>query len=61
MDLIVEEITTFNKDLVPIGTPYWLTPSEKRLNQRAGSIVVAFATANEASRAIQTPSICRRH
>lgn len=35
MGLIVEEITTFNKDLVPIGTPYWLTPSEKRLNQRA--------------------------
>ena len=53
MDLIVEEIKTFNKDLVPIGTPYWLTPSEKRLNQRAGSVVVAFATATEASRAIR--------
>jgi hypothetical protein len=53
MDLIVEEITIFNKDLVPIGTPYWLTPPEKRLNQRAGSVVVAFATAIEASRAIR--------
>jgi hypothetical protein len=53
MDLVVEEITTFNKDLVPIGTPYWLTPPEKRLIQRAGSVVVAFATAIEASRAIR--------
>jgi hypothetical protein len=53
MDLIVEEITTFNKDLVPIGTPYWLTASDKRLSQQAGSVVVAFATANEASRAIR--------
>jgi hypothetical protein len=53
MDLVVEEITTFNKDLVPIGTPYWLTPLENRLVQRAGSVVVAFATANEASRAIR--------
>lgn len=53
MDLIVEEIKTFNKGLVPIGTPHWLTSSEKRLNQRAGSVVVAFATAIEASRAIR--------
>ena len=53
MDLIVEEITTFNKDLVPIGTPYWLTASDKRLSQQAGSVVVAFATASEASRAIR--------
>ena len=46
MDLIVEEIKTFNKDLVPIGTPYWLTSSEKRLNQRAGSVVVGICDRN---------------
>jgi hypothetical protein len=53
MDLVVEEITTFNKDLVPIRTPYWLTPLENRLVQRAGSVVIAFVTTNEASRAIR--------
>jgi hypothetical protein len=53
MELVVDEIKTFNKGLSPIGTPYWLTSAEKRANQRAGSIVVAFATAEEASRAIR--------
>ena len=53
MALIIEEIKTFNKDLVPIGIPYWLTSAEKRLNQYAGSVVVAFATPEEANRAIQ--------
>jgi hypothetical protein len=53
MDMVVDEIKTFNKGLSPIGTPYWLTTSEKRLNQRAGSVVVAFATPEEASRAIR--------
>ena len=53
MDLVLEEIRTFNKGLFPIRTPYWLTPPEKRGTQRAGSIVVAFATAIEASQAIR--------
>lgn len=53
MDLVVDEIQTFNKGLTPIGTPYWLTSSDKRQNQRAGSVVVAFATEEEASRAIR--------
>jgi hypothetical protein len=44
MALIVDEIKTFNKGLTPIGTPYWLTPAEKRHSQRAGSVVVAFAS-----------------
>ena len=44
MNLIKEEISTFNKGLTPIGTPYWLTPPDKRVSQRAGSIAVAFAT-----------------
>jgi hypothetical protein len=53
MKLVIDEITTFNKGLTPIGTPYWLSSLEKRTNQRAGSVVVAFATAEEASRAIR--------
>ena len=53
MSLVVEEIQTFNKGLTPIGRPYWLTSSDKRQNQRAGSVVVAFATEAEANRAIQ--------
>jgi hypothetical protein len=53
MKLIVEEIKTFNKGLASIGTHYWLSSPEKRINQRAGSVVVAFATAEEASRAIR--------
>ena len=52
MDLIKEEISTFNKGLTPIGTPYWLTPSDKRVSQRAGSVAVAFATQEEANKAI---------
>jgi len=53
MSLVVDEIQTFNKGLKPIGTPYWLTSSDKRQNQRAGSIVVAFATEDKANQAIR--------
>jgi hypothetical protein len=53
MSLVLDEIRTFNKDLKPIGQPYWLTPEENRANQRAGSIVVAFATEIEATKAIR--------
>jgi hypothetical protein len=53
MALVVEEIQTFNKGLKPIGTPYWLTSVEKRSTQRAGSVAVAFATKEEADRAIR--------
>lgn len=53
MDLIKAEIKTFNRDLNPIGNPYWLTTAEKRATKRAGSVVVAFATEQEAKKAIQ--------
>jgi hypothetical protein len=53
MELIKEEIKTFNKGLNPIGTPYWLTAPEKRGSQRGGSVAIAFATETEANRAIQ--------
>ena len=53
MALVVEEIKTFNKGFTPIGTPYWLTSAEKRLDQYAGSVAVAFGTEAEATRAIR--------
>jgi hypothetical protein len=53
MELIISEITTFNKGFTPIGTLYWLTSAEKRQYQQAGSVVVAFATLEEANRAIR--------
>jgi hypothetical protein len=53
MALVIEEIVTFNKGLNPIGTPYWLTSADKRSTQRAGSIAVAFATEQEANKAIR--------
>jgi hypothetical protein len=52
MQLVVEEITTFNQRLKPIGTPYWLTSQKKRKNQIAGLVVVAFGTEEEAKKAI---------
>jgi hypothetical protein len=53
MQLVVDEITTFNQGYKPIGIPYWLTTEAKRKNQLAGSVVVAFATEEEAKRAIR--------
>ena len=53
MQLVVDEIKTFNQGYTLIGTPYWLTAASKRTNQRAGSVVVAFATEQEANRAIR--------
>ena len=44
MQLILDEIKTFNSGLTPIGTPYWATSREKRLSglQLAGLVVVVF-------------------
>lgn len=53
MDLILEEIKTFNPEFKPIGTPFWLTPSSKRAHQQEGAIVIAFATKSEAELAIR--------
>jgi hypothetical protein len=55
MDLIIEEIKTFNKELnlILIGTPYWKSSPEKRQISCAGSIAVAFAIEAEANRAIR--------
>jgi hypothetical protein len=55
MDLVVEEIQTFNKGLTPVGRPYWITPRDTRESGLAltGTIVVAFPTEEQANRAIQ--------
>jgi hypothetical protein len=55
MNLIKEEIRTFNKGLIPISTPFWITSQERRQDpyQRVGSVAVAFSTELEAKRAIQ--------
>jgi len=53
MDLIVDEIKTFNQGLEPVGVPYWLTSKERRQNQRAGTVVVAFKTEKEANTVVR--------
>lgn len=55
MSQISEEIRTFNKGLIPINTPFWITSKEKRQDplQRVGSVAIAFSTELEAKRAIQ--------
>jgi hypothetical protein len=53
MALIVEEVQTFNKGYTPIGTPYWLTSAENRRSQRDGSVVLAFPSQEQATRAVK--------
>ncbi len=53
MGLILDEIKTFNKGFTLIGTPYWLTLAENRKIKRNGSIVVAFPTQEQATKAIK--------
>ena len=55
MDLVLEEIKTFNKGLEPISQPYQATSKEKRDSglQRASLVVVVFPTEAQANRAIK--------
>ena len=53
VDMVKNEIQTFNHGLKVIGAPYWLTAANRRPKQYAGSIVVAFATEKEATTAIR--------
>ncbi|KAH7548823.1 hypothetical protein BM1_10848 [Bipolaris maydis] len=53
LEVIKEEIETFNKGLKVVGTPFWLTPESKRGQQSYGSACVAFATEEEALKAIR--------
>jgi hypothetical protein len=53
MELVIDEVKTFNKGLNPIGTPYWLSSPENRATYRGRSVVITFTIAEEANRAIR--------
>lgn len=54
LDILKSEITTFNKGFQIVGSPYWLTSRERRQVQQTGSVCIAFATEQEAQRAIRS-------
>jgi hypothetical protein len=43
----------FNTNYYPIGTLYWLSIAENRAIKRAGVIIIAFGTEEEAQQAIR--------
>jgi hypothetical protein len=51
--ILKSEIATFNKGFQIVGNPYWLTREDRRLDQQTGSVCIAFATEQEAQRAIR--------
>ena len=53
LDIIKNEIETFNKGLKVVGKPYWLTKADRRQQQETGTICVAFATERESLQAIR--------
>ncbi|KAF1946963.1 hypothetical protein EJ02DRAFT_298521, partial [Clathrospora elynae] len=50
--ILKSEISTFNKGFEIVGNPYWLTKEDRRREQQTGSVCIAFATEQEAQRAI---------
>ena len=52
LPIISNEVRTFNPGLNPLGAPYWLTNAQKRAQQDAGSLVIAFGSENEFRNAI---------
>ncbi|KYG40408.1 hypothetical protein M433DRAFT_160469, partial [Acidomyces richmondensis BFW] len=46
--------------LEPVGVPYWLTSKERRQNQRAGIVIVAFKSEKEANTTPRTSQCSRR-
>jgi hypothetical protein len=53
MQLLKEEIETFNPLLKVAGKPFWLTGPDKRATAYSGSVLVAFKTKMEADHALQ--------
>jgi hypothetical protein len=53
MELVKSKIRTFNTNYYPIGTLYWFSIAENQAIKRAGVIVIAFGTEEEAQRAIR--------
>jgi hypothetical protein len=52
LSILKSEITTFNKGFEIVSNPYWLTREERRTQQLTGTVCIAFATEQEAQRAI---------
>lgn len=53
MNAIKDEVVTFNTGLKPIGIPHWISTKESRQIKKSGSVAIAFATEEEANRAIR--------
>ena len=53
MQLIQEELKTFNKWLNPCTSPQWLTPEATRKLKRHASIILGLSTEQEARKAIR--------
>jgi hypothetical protein len=53
LSVLKDEIPTFNNGLEIVGNPYWLTREEKRADQITGSVCIAFATEQQAQKAIR--------
>lgn len=54
LDEVIEEIQTYS-NLTVVGNPHWLSSEINRNTKEAGSISVAFATPEEADKAIREP------
>jgi len=49
LETVKDEISTFNKGMKTVGTPYWLSRPEVRAVKAARSFVIAFKTEQEAA------------
>jgi hypothetical protein len=52
LSVLKEEIPTFNKGLEIVGNPYWLTREGKHQDQITDTVCIAFATEQQAQKAI---------
>lgn len=53
LSILKSEIKAFNTGFEIVGNPYWLTREDRRAQQMTGSVCIAFATEQEAQRAIR--------
>ena len=51
LDVLKDEIRTFNNGLQIVGQPYWLSHESRRREKMAGSVCVAFASQKDADQA----------
>lgn len=55
LDIVRDEIQTFNRGLQIVGKPFWLSSQNRRKEKTAGSICVSFKSAEDAAQAISNP------